>query len=1076
MKALIKLLLGLAGLFVVVVIAVVITVATVDLNDHKDWISEKALEQTGRQLDVDGDIAVSLYPWLGLEVNDVDIGNAKGFAEEQFLHADYLKLRVKLMPMLKDQYEVDTVILRGAKVNLAKNKDGVTNWDDLVKEEKSDDGALPLAAVVLGGVDIENATIVWADQSTDTRYDITNMNVKTDPLRYGEPLKLTVDMDVLANKPALEGHINVSSTIAYDIDNQRYNIKPLTLVADMKGDKVPGGKTQATLSAAIDLDLDKDTATISDLILDALDTQVLANLNASDIQNPAGPTVETSLDVKGRNLALLFKVAEIEPLASHLATLKDQNFTLGSKLSADVERGDIDVSQLSIAMLGATVAGKVKARNSLSDTPEYAGELKASGPDLPTLLQVLGQFQGGKDSTLSQFGNTLAQGKDKKFNIDLSFSADMKSGNAEVPRLALELLGAKVNGEVSAHNMQSKAPGYKGKLNASGPDLPTLLQVLGQAQGDKESSLLDYGKKLSSLSKKAFKINADFDADMESGNIDIPKLDIDSLGISIAGNLKGKNVQADNGSVNGRLSIKGNNLRPLPKALDNKALMDVVKSIDIEAGISGNAGNMNLKPLTLKTTVTSEQTGKQAVDVFLNADTNINLDKQILSMAGLTLKGLGMNLQGSIEAKNFLEAPAIKGEVNVAPFDLRALMTRLGKELPDTADKKVLTKVGLNTIFSASQSDMDITKMALQLDQSKLNGTLSVKNFEKPAIRFGIDIDQINLDRYLAPPAENEKGKPITPETAASAAAQLPVETLQGLNVKGDLSIGQFTVSKARMSNVKLSIDGKDGKIKLAPASANLYQGSYKADVSINANGKLPKLIVNSSIKGVQIEPLLKDVTGEPASLVGISDISIAVVARGQNTDTFKQTLSGQAELKVTNVIVRGVDIPGALEQVEIMIEQKRPGKINTEGDTPFSSLTATLPINAGVVNNNDLLLTAPGFKVTGKGTLARLTDMTWKYKLKAGVDERSVAKNNETYNVGGYKIDINCRGKLDPNNCKPDAFKLAGEAVQKLLLDKILPGQGSSGTTAPADANATSTNTDPKKELLDKALKSIFK
>ncbi len=1074
MKALIKLILGLAGLFVVVVIAVVITVATVDPNDHKDWLSEKALEKTGRSLTLGGNVAVSLYPWLGLEANDVSVGNAKGFAEKDFLYAEHINLRVKLMPMLKDQYEIDTVVVRGAKINLAKNKDGVTNWADLVSDKKTDDKAFSFAAVVLGGVDIQNATIVWDDQSTETRYDISNMNVNTDPLRYGEPLSLTVDMDMLANKPALEGHINLASTIAYDIDNQRYNIKPLTVIADMKGANVPGGQTQATLSAAIDLDLDKDTATISDLKLDALETQLLANLSASNIQDP-GPSVEASLDINGRNLALLFKVAEIEPLASHLATLKDQNFTLGSKLSADMKRGDIDVSQLSIAMLGATVEGDVKARNTLSETPEYAGALKASGPDLPTLLQVLGQFQGGKDSTLSQYASTIANSKYKKFNIDASFSADMKKGSAEVPRLQLDLLGANVNGEVSARNMQTKAPGYKGKLNASGPDLPTLLQVLGQAQGGKESALREYGNKLSSLGQKAFRINAEFDADLENGNIDVPKLDIDSLGISIDGKLQGKNFQADNGSVNGKLSIKGDNLKPLLKALDNKALMDVLNSVDIEAGISGNANNMNLKPLTLKAMVTTEQTGKKAVAFSLNADTNINLDKQTLSMAGLTLQGLGMNLQGSIKAKNFLEAPAIEGDINVAPFNLRALMTKLGKELPDTADKKVLTKVGLNTTFSASQTDMDISKLALQLDQSKLNGKLSVKDFAKPAIRFGIDIDQINLDRYLPPVEKNSSAKPVTPETAAGAAAQLPIETLQSLNIKGDLSIGQFTMSKAKMSNVKLSIDGKDGKIQLAPATANLYQGSYKGDISIDANGSLPKLVVNSSIKGVQIEPLLKDITGEPASLVGKSDISIAVVARGKNTDTFKQTLSGQAELKVTNGIVRGVDIPGALEQVEIMIEQKRPGKINTEGDTPFSSLTATLPINAGIVNNNDLLLIAPGLQVTGQGVLARLSDMSWNYNLKAGVSERSVAKGEETYNVGGYKIDINCSGKLDPNNCKPDAFKLAGEAVQKMLLDKLLKGQGDT-TTAPAGSNATSTNKDPGKELLDKALKNIFK
>ena len=355
------------------------------------------------------------------------------------------------------------------------------------------------------------------------------------------------------------------------------------------------------------------------------------------------------------------------------------------------------------------------------------------------------------------------------------------------------------------------------------------------------------------------------------------------------------------------------------------------------------------------------------------------------------------------------------------------------------------------------------------LDQTNIKGNFSLVDFAKPVVNFAVDIDKINADRYLSP--VDDKAVPVTPETAASAAVQLPIETLKALNANGSLSVGSLTISKARMTNVKLKLQGKDGNIKLDPIAANLYSGAYSGKITINANGKLPKLVVNSAIKGVQIEPLLKDTTGA-ASLVGKSDISIAVVARGKSTDVFKQTLSGQAELKVVNGIVRGIDIPGALEQVELMIEQKRPGKINTKGDTPFSSLTANLPINAGVVSNKDLLLTSPAFRVTGNGTLANLRNMSWKYNLKAGVNERSISRDEDTYNVGGYKIDIKCRGKIDPNNCKPDAFKLVGEAIQKIFLDKLkLPGQGT-----PAESNATDPAADPGKELLDKALKSIFK
>ena len=609
MKTLIKLLLGLSGLLVVVLIAVVLIVASLDPNEHKDWISEKALEHSGRELILGGDIDVTYYPWLGVEANDITLGNAPGFGEKPFLHADYLKIRIKLMPMFKDQYEVDTVSIHGAFINLARNKEGVNNWDDLLEQEKSDEPtAFPLAAVVLGGVDVQKASLNWLDASTDTHYKIRNMDIKTDALIYGEPIKLNLGLDFETNKPALSGNVSLNSTIAYDIDNQLYNIKPLTLAANIKGENIPGGETKAMFSAVIEVNLDDDTATISKLKLDALDTQVVGGFSASRIQTP-GPSIQANIEVNGTDLAQLFKVAEVEPLASQIAKLSDRSFTLNTSLDADLERGDIDVSGMALAMLGATVQGDVKATNILSETPGFKGQLKAAGPDLPTLLKVLGQFQGGSESALSKYGLTFARGKHKAFKIDISFDADLKSGDIDVSKLALEMLGATVQGNVKARNILSETPGYKGQLKAAGPDLPTLLQVLGQAQGGGESALAEYGEKFARLKRKAFKIDVGFDADMKSGDIDIPTLAIDTLGIKVRGKLKARDMQADNGVVNGKLNISGNKLSPLLIALDQKPLSEVLRSISFEAGISGNSKNLNLKPMALKATLAGGQVG-----------------------------------------------------------------------------------------------------------------------------------------------------------------------------------------------------------------------------------------------------------------------------------------------------------------------------------------------------------------------------------------------------------------------------------------------------------------------------------
>jgi AsmA protein len=475
-----------------------------------------------------------------------------------------------------------------------------------------------------------------------------------------------------------------------------------------------------------------------------------------------------------------------------------------------------------------------------------------------------------------------------------------------------------------------------------------------------------------------------------------------------------------------------------------------------------------------------KQIPNSPVDVALNAATQVNLKKQTLTLNSLSLKGLGLDVKGNLNATQIIDAPAFDGNLAVSPFNLRQLLKQLNQKPPVTADKKVLRKVALQTTFSGTRTSADITKLALVLDDTQLQGDLSVKDFTNPDIQFGIGIDKLNADRYLPPSEEGKQGnkskkgkavkpgKPVTPETAAAGVAtELPIDTLRALKIKGDLLIGELIISNARLKDVQFSIDAKDGKIKLAPIAANLYEGKYDGDILLDATGKLPKLTLNTTLKGIQAEPLLKDVMGE-ASLVGTGDFNLAVIAAGSDVNQLKQTLNGKGVLRFSKGILRGVDVRNMLEQAEVMLESKRIGKIKKGGETQFDQLTGTFDITSGVVNNQDLLLTAPGFKVPGKGMLVNLNDMTWKYDLKVAVVEASATRGEENYNLGGYEIPIKCRGKVDSKNCLPDlggllaaAGKKMGEDKFKDFLNKKL-GVGDKQPAQPAGTEASPTQQPP--------------
>ena len=1072
MKKIITLLIGIVGLIVVVALALVVYVATLDPNDYKEMIASRVRAETGRELTLNGNLQISYYPWLGLEINDATLTNPGDPGDEPFLHLDHAQIRVKTMPLLREQYIIDTIKIHGAVINLVKTSDSASKGqevDDTIQNLQ----AMDLSSLILGGVDIQDARLNWRDAATETIYTVTDLDMTTGELVFGEPIQLLLSLNGASNKPDLKTELKLTGTLTYDLEGQSYNITPLQLNGTLSGKNVPDDQSQIALAANIGVNMADATAAISGLQLDALGIHLTGSLNATAIQT-GKPAIQAELKVAGNDLSLPFRVLDVKALARQIAALPDRNYTVTAAVDADLDRGDVNVTALDARLLGATVTGSLSARNIDTATPGFNGKLNANGPDLPTLLRVLGQFQAGTGAPLTRYGKAMDQFSDRVFTIQTEFDADLQSGDVDVPVLVVNALGSRVNGHLTARNAQTSSPSVKGKIDATGPNLPAWLQVAGEATGE-DSALSQYGRQLSKVSNRAFIIKSDFDADLKQGNIDLPSLEVDTLGFKLAGQLKAQGMEGSKGSVNGKLSLTGNDLAEVLTALDQKDLAEVLQAVDFNAGVSGDRDDIRFEPMALQATFAGKQIPNSPVKMVLNAASRLNLDQERLDLNDLSLTGLGLNVKGDVGITKFRQTPEVAGQINVDPFDLRKFMRQINKTPPLTADPEVFGYVALATEFSGPTNNFKVSKLAVVLDDTHVNGTFAVGD----AVQFALDVDQMNLDRYLPPKEKDQPKKSKTDEPPA----QLPVETLRSLNASGRVKAGNLVFSGMKLSDVVLSLNGKDGKVKLDPMAANLYTGTYAGDVGIDATGKLPRVTLNSNLKDVQIESLLMDLTGKAASLTGKTDINLAVFGAGVDTNTIKNSLNGQGQLNVEQGILRGIDVRQVLEQVEMMVEDKRLGKVDQGKETKFDSITAGLDFNSGVVSNKDFLLLAPGFKVTGGGTLARLNDMTWKYDLKIAVDESRATREQKTYNIGDYTIPVGCRGEIDPKNCKPDVTEIVKVAIQKGAVEKLGEMLNQRKTAPQQQAPATGSEpaptapqpTDPKKQLQD-ALKNILR
>jgi len=239
-----------------------------DPNDYRDRIASEVETRTGRAFAIEGDIGLSLFPWLGVALEDVKLGNAEGFGETPFAAAGEVQVRARLLPLLRSELEVDRIVVRGLALDLQRADDGRTNWDDLIaagdaetdeaprpEETDGEAAARALAAFVISGIEIDSARVAWQDRQAGVEHTLTDLNVESGEVRAGSPFPLALNFDFSMSDPAVEGRFELDSTVLLDLDAARAELDGLGLRLDVRGDSVPAGEQRLTLDSDVALDL-----------------------------------------------------------------------------------------------------------------------------------------------------------------------------------------------------------------------------------------------------------------------------------------------------------------------------------------------------------------------------------------------------------------------------------------------------------------------------------------------------------------------------------------------------------------------------------------------------------------------------------------------------------------------------------------------------------------------------------------------------------------------------------------------------------------------------------------------------
>jgi AsmA protein len=429
--------------------------------------------------------------------------------------------------------------------------------------------------------------------------------------------------------------------------------------------------------------------------------------------------------------------------------------------------------------------------------------------------------------------------------------------------------------------------------------------------------------------------------------------------------------------------------------------------------------------LDLKVNLTGASLPNGALTAQVNANATADLAKGTAVLSDLKIAVGDLNLNGALHMAGLDGAPTFKGDMTLAQFDPKALMGTLGMAPIKTADDKVLRALSAKFVLSGNSSRAALNPLSVRLDDSTLKGKLELVDFARSALRFDLELDAIDADRYL-PAASESSVSAATPGGAAAGASPIPVDTLRGLDAAGNLRVGKLKIAKLTTSQILVTLKAKDGLVRLNPVTAKLYEGAYSGDIKLDVRGKVAAFSVNESLNGVKAGPLLTDLQGEDR-LNGTTNLTASLTARGAGPEAMKQSLNGRIRFDFLNGAIKGLNVAQMLRDAQAKLTGGSAGGAKGPNQTDFSELGGTINLKNGLATNTDLSAKSPFLRIAGKGQ-ASLVKETINYGLTTSVVASGAGQGgNDLKNLAGIDIPIKVTGTFSEPSYGLDFQALAG-------------------------------------------------
>ena len=384
----------------------------------------------------------------------------------------------------------------------------------------------------------------------------------------------------------------------------------------------------------------------------------------------------------------------------------------------------------------------------------------------------------------------------------------------------------------------------------------------------------------------------------------------------------------------------------------------------------------------------------------------------------------------------------------------------------------------------------------------------------QPQTRFTLSTEKLDLNRWLpVPPApaaaksgaagqpaekEADKDQGAPQEKAPDGAAKAPpapidLSFLRGLDVEGDVRIGDLRVRDVQLTGVSAQARVQKGTLAVPKLSAGLYEGTLSGQFSATADQAFG---LKLNLDKVAVAPLIQAALGRNL-LSGRGAAQIDLRAQGATPDALQRSLAGRASVQMRDGAVQGVDASRTLSDVAAALGNVLKGRLDalaspfdSRRSTAFSSLDARLDLKDGQGTLSKLSVVSDLVKLS-EGKPARI-DVPGR-GLDLVLQAQVAARLPKGLDVAltpllGATIPIRVSGAWDRPAYEVDWSGIRNPSIQRALksglmellkgkdlIDQALPSpEPEASGAAPKNSAAPASGADPV-ERIGKAIKGLL-